>query len=69
MTKKDDKAVSAAAKAMRARVKPESLSAAGKAGGTARAAKLSKKRRREIASAAVKARWDKYRADQAENTA
>jgi hypothetical protein len=32
-------------------------------GGHARAAKLSKKRRSEIASEAVKARWEKHRQD------
>jgi len=36
----------------------------GKAGGRARAAKLTPERRREIASAAIKARWDRHRARQ-----
>ncbi len=38
----------------------------GKKGGPARAAKLSAKRRREIAQKAIAARWEKYRQEKGE---
>lgn len=41
------------------RVKNEAAQELGRKGGAARAKKLSKKRRREIAEAAAKARWEK----------